>query len=177
MWDKCEVPAFRPLGYGDVQVRATASTHDESGMIRSFDEKIRPNTERLLISKTLDRFPVSRKDLQEGAEDLVISYGYTSYAATEAVRSLRSSGRRVSHVVVRTLFPVLIEDFQSPRRQDDHRAPGVLRLRHLRDPGKFRSYAGPGSRDRERPPPVPGQGQALRPEILIVVGRGSYRQF
>jgi len=111
--DEHEVPPFRPLGDPDVQVRVTASTHDARGRISSFSERVRHDTERLLVWKNLDHFPSARLDAQEGAEDLVLSYGFTSYAAREAVAQLRASGRRVSHLVVRTLLPVLVDEIRA----------------------------------------------------------------
>ena len=48
-------------------------------------------------------------DAQKGAEEAIVSYGFTNYAAAEAVRRLRAAGRRVTHVTVRTLFPVLAD--------------------------------------------------------------------
>jgi len=111
--DEREVPAFRPLGDPSVQVRVTASTHDARGRISSFNERVRHNTERLLVWKNLHRFPPCLFDHQEGAEDLVLSYGFTTYAAREAVARLRAGGLKVSHLVVRTLVPVLVDQVRA----------------------------------------------------------------
>jgi len=111
--DDHEVPGFRPLGDSEVRIRATASTHDERGMLTAFNERVRAATERLLICKHLELFPTAREDLQPGAEELVLTYGFTSYAAQEAVNRLRAEGRRVSLVVVRTLFPLLLEPLRA----------------------------------------------------------------
>lgn len=107
--DEREVPAFTPLGHPEMQVRVTASTHDARGIISSFSERVRHDTERLLVRKSLDLFPPCLHDHEEGAEDLVLTYGFTTYAAREAVAQLRSMGRKVSLLVVRTLAPVLVE--------------------------------------------------------------------
>jgi 2-oxoglutarate ferredoxin oxidoreductase subunit alpha len=111
--DAREVPPFQPLGGPGARVRVTASTHNEEGMIARFNESVRCNTERLLVDKSLDLFPAAVRDLQQGAQTLVISYGYTAYAAKEAVRNLRARGQSVSHLVIRTIFPVRVSDIRS----------------------------------------------------------------
>lgn len=111
--DVREVPPFRPLGARGPQVRVTASTHNENGLIARFNESVRANTERLLVNKSLDLFPVAVRDTQPGAATLVISYGYTAYAAKEAVRNLRARGQTVSHLIIRTIFPVRVDDIRS----------------------------------------------------------------
>lgn len=110
--DDFEVPHFRPVGDPEVQLRLTASTHDESGNIAALNERVRHNTERLLITRHHGLLPPCLLDAEPGAEDMVISYGFTTYAAAEAVRRLRAAGRRVSHLTVRTLFPVLVEEIR-----------------------------------------------------------------
>jgi 2-oxoglutarate ferredoxin oxidoreductase subunit alpha len=47
-----------------------------------------------------------RRDLQAGAEILVVSYGIVSRSAALAIREARSRGRRVSSLVLQTLWPV-----------------------------------------------------------------------
>ncbi len=119
--DEREVPAFAPLGHPDLQVRVTASTHDERGIIGSFSEKVRHDTERLLVHESLDLFPPCLEDSDEDAEDLILTYGFTTYAAREAVARLRAMDRKVSLLVVRTLAPVLLEPIREALR-------GVRRL-------------------------------------------------
>lgn len=119
--DAREVPPFHPLGTPGPQVRVTASTHNEQGMIARFNESVRSNTERLLVNKNFDLFPAAVRDLQPGAPTLVISYGYTAYAAKEAVKNLRARGQAVSHLIIRTLFPVRVDDIRSA-------LPGIERV-------------------------------------------------
>ncbi len=119
--DEREVPPFTPIGNPDMQVRITASTHDARGTISSFSERVRHDTERLLVRKSLDLFPPCLLDLEEGAEDLILTYGFTSYAARDAVARLRARGRKVSLLVVRTLTPVLVQPIREALR-------GVRRL-------------------------------------------------
>ena len=107
--DALDVPPFRPVGDPDCQIRLTASTHDAAGFIKPLDAKVRRNTERLMVSRNVGLLPACRVDAQKGAEEAIVSYGFTNYAAAEAVRRLRAAGRRVTHVTVRTLFPVLAD--------------------------------------------------------------------
>ncbi|MEN6525367.1 MAG: transketolase C-terminal domain-containing protein [Candidatus Polarisedimenticolia bacterium] len=107
--DERDVPPFRPVGDPDCQIRLTASTHDAAGFIKALDPKVRRNTERLMVSRHTELLPACRVDAQKGAEEAIVSYGFTNYAAAEAVRRLRAAGRRVTHVTVRTLFPVLAD--------------------------------------------------------------------
>ncbi|MBM4318621.1 MAG: pyruvate flavodoxin/ferredoxin oxidoreductase [Deltaproteobacteria bacterium] len=112
--DAREVPAFRPLGDREVQLRVTASTHDARGMIASFSERVRHSTERLMVTdRWRELYPAATLDRQEGAGDLVLSYGFTSYAAEDAVGRLRAAGHRVSHLTVRTIYPVLREELRA----------------------------------------------------------------
>jgi 2-oxoglutarate ferredoxin oxidoreductase subunit alpha len=119
--DGLEVPPFRPVGDPDVQVRATASTHNEAGTIDTFNERIRFTTERLQITRNLDCFPAPQVDAQDGAEVAVLSHGFTTYAARAATAELRAQGVRVTQLAPRTLFPVLVEPLRAALR-------GVRRL-------------------------------------------------
>ena len=117
-----DVPPFRALGDPEVQIRHTASTHDARGTICSFSERVRHDTERLLVTERQhDLFPAAALDRQEGAEDLVLTYGFTSYAAKDAVGRLRAAGRAVSLLTLRTLYPVPVEEVRAA-------LPGVRRV-------------------------------------------------
>lgn len=105
-WDEYDVPPFRPLGDPEVQLRVTASTHDALGNISTYSERVRASAERLFITRRLDVLPMPVLDADPEAEVLVISYGFTAYAAREAVATLRAEGVAVSHLVVRTLYPL-----------------------------------------------------------------------
>jgi 2-oxoglutarate ferredoxin oxidoreductase subunit alpha len=58
------------------------------------------------IDAAADEIAIVRSDLEPGAEVLVVSYGVTSRAAAVAVREARRAGRRVSSLVLGTLWPV-----------------------------------------------------------------------
>lgn len=102
------VPDFLPLGDEDHQVRMTASTHDEKGILSRANPEAMANTERLhrKISQGVESFTYYDLDEQEGAEKLIVSYGITSYAAREALDILREKNRKVSLLIVKTLLPL-----------------------------------------------------------------------
>jgi 2-oxoglutarate ferredoxin oxidoreductase subunit alpha len=112
-WDEYDVPPFRALGDREVQLRLTASTHDALGNISTYSERVRASAERLFITRRLDVLPLPVLDADPGAEVLVISYGFTAYAAREAVQELRARGQRVSHLVVRTLYPLHVPEIRA----------------------------------------------------------------
>lgn len=102
-----DIPAFSEVG-GEVKVTATGSAHDKRGKL----QKNSPETidvllhlEEKLRSREQD-LAVVDADLQEGAGTLVMSYGVTSRAAKDAVRSVRDSGAKVSFLGIQSLFPV-----------------------------------------------------------------------
>ncbi len=102
-----DVPPFVPLD-GSVMVRYTGSSHDERGELcgskavlgrftRHFTEKIEAHAAEIAIAG---------HDGDPGARILVISYGITAGAAREAVARARADSIRVSHLVLKTLWPV-----------------------------------------------------------------------
>lgn len=105
------VPPFLPLGAESNQVRMTASTHDESGILRKASSEAMANSKRLndKVKDRIDEYLFYDLDEQKGAEKLVVSYGVTSFAAREAVEKLRAEGEDVSLLIVKTLIPVASE--------------------------------------------------------------------
>lgn len=101
------VPPLVPFG-GSELVRFTGSTHDE----RAFLTKEPATVERLnahlaaKIEEHRDELELVEADLDPGAETLFIAYGVTAGAMRVAVREARAAGRRVSSVVVKSLWPV-----------------------------------------------------------------------
>ncbi len=101
-----DVPPFLPLGDGRHQVRLTASTHDERGLLQHSSEDALANTRRL-AAKIRSGMPVLYDlDAQEHAESLVMTYGITSGSAREATQQLRANGQAISLLVARTLLPL-----------------------------------------------------------------------
>ncbi len=102
-----EVPAFSPVG-GKAKVRITGSAHDKAGLLKKDDPEVIEVVTHLRDKIMMNRDLVfaREEDFQPGAEDMVISYGYTSRAAREAVLHLRDRGRKISHLTLYSLFPV-----------------------------------------------------------------------
>ena len=102
-----DVAPMSPIG-GPHLVRYTTSMHDEralltkdtgtiSRMLDHFTRKITDHADEIAL---YDHDPV------DGADTLVIAYGVTGRAAREAVARARATGRKVSLLVLKTLFPV-----------------------------------------------------------------------
>jgi 2-oxoglutarate ferredoxin oxidoreductase subunit alpha len=102
------VPPYVPVGNDKYQVRYNASTHDDEGLIRKASPESLANTKRLKqkLEQRLDEYTFYELDEQEGAEDLIVSYGISSEACRNAIVSLRGQGKKVSLLIVQTLLPV-----------------------------------------------------------------------
>jgi 2-oxoglutarate ferredoxin oxidoreductase subunit alpha len=102
-----EVPPMAPFG-GEHVARYTTSTHDKAAYLTTRPELIQEMLEHYAakIHSAVDEIALWREDRQEGAEALVLSYGITSRSAAVAVREARKKGRRVSALVLQTLWPV-----------------------------------------------------------------------
>jgi 2-oxoglutarate ferredoxin oxidoreductase subunit alpha len=102
-----EVPAISDFG-GEYVARYTTSTHDKTGYLttdpRVIQEMIDHYTAK--IENAIDDITLVKEDFEEGADALVISYGVTSRSAAVAIREARSRGRKVSSLVLQTLWPV-----------------------------------------------------------------------
>jgi 2-oxoglutarate ferredoxin oxidoreductase subunit alpha len=108
------VPAFSPIGGAHI-LRFTTSTHDEQGQLTKNPNKVRRLNERLAMKVEAhhDEIAMVKADQQDGAETLVLSYGVTSLAAQEAVRTARQRGKRVSSMVIHSLWPVPEEEIRA----------------------------------------------------------------
>ncbi len=105
--DPAEVPKMADFG-GDRVVRFTTSTHDKAASLTTDPAVIGELIEHYCakIDADADKIALVRRDLQEGADTLVLSYGITSRSAAVAVRRARAAGRKVSALVLQTLWPV-----------------------------------------------------------------------
>jgi 2-oxoglutarate ferredoxin oxidoreductase subunit alpha len=101
------VPPFLPVGNTDHQVRINASTHDKRGILQNSTPESLENTKRLQykLEKNLDSFTFYELDEEKNANALIVSYGITSQAARDAADILRSQGKKVSCLILKTLFP------------------------------------------------------------------------
>jgi 2-oxoglutarate ferredoxin oxidoreductase subunit alpha len=102
-----EVPAFSEFG-GKHVARFTTSTHDKSAYLTTDPATIQEMIDHYhaKIDKAVDELTLVKDDLQTGAETLVVSYGVISRSVSVAVRQARERGRKVSSLVLQTLFPV-----------------------------------------------------------------------
>ncbi len=110
-FDKLEdVPPFTPVA-GPLKVTVTGSAHNKDGWLRKNDPEtlaVLKHLEAKVTARAKDMAIVTR-DLQPGAESLVISFGITSRAAREAVLRGRAAGRKLSFLGIQTLFPVPVD--------------------------------------------------------------------
>ncbi len=109
-----EVPAFSPYG-GDHILRFTTSTHDEHGQLTKSPDKVRKLNERLAakVDAHLDEISLVKADIQPGGETLILSYGVTTCAVEEAVRSIRQKGGLISALTIYSLWPVPEREIRS----------------------------------------------------------------
>jgi len=102
-----DVPNFSPIG-GPNLVRFTGSTHNEHGFLTKDPRKVAWLNEHLAakIEAHRDEIELMSADLEQGARNLVISYGITARSATEAVQQARNQGRKASSLIIKSLWPV-----------------------------------------------------------------------
>ncbi|MCF8350060.1 MAG: hypothetical protein K9H15_02760 [Bacteroidales bacterium] len=106
--DENAIPAFLPVSSNKHQVRITASTHNEQGILEGISEAALKNT--LMISEKIEKNLGSYLDYEldekEDAEILLVSWGVTANAVREAARELNNSGKTVSTFIPKTLLPL-----------------------------------------------------------------------
>lgn len=102
-----DVPLFSDFG-GDHCVRYTTSTHDQRAVLTGDPATIQKMVDHYVakIEGAVESLSFVKKDFQAGAEDLVISYGVTSRSVAVAVAEARAQGKKVSSLVLQTLWPV-----------------------------------------------------------------------
>jgi len=102
-----EVPQMSDIG-GEYIVRFTTSTHDKTGYLTSnpqiIQEMIQHYTAKII--ENTDDLALVKEDFEEGAEILIISYGIVSGSVSVAVKEARSQGKKVSSLVLQTIWPV-----------------------------------------------------------------------
>lgn len=102
-----DVPPVSDFG-GDHIARYTTSTHDKTAYLTTKPAVIQEMIDhyKAKIDSAADDIALYKEDFQKGAEVLIISYGITSRSATVAVKEARDKGKKVSSLVLQTLFPV-----------------------------------------------------------------------
>jgi 2-oxoglutarate ferredoxin oxidoreductase subunit alpha len=100
-------PAFSPVG-GPHITRFTGSSHDEHGMLTKHPAKVGRLNEHLWrkIEDHTDEIMMVSTDLQEDARTLLIAYGITARAMSEASNAARGAGLAVSTVIIQSLWPI-----------------------------------------------------------------------
>ena len=104
--DPSNVQYLSPFG-GKSIVRFTGSTHGEDGFITKDPEKVGRLNEHLnaKIEKHAQEIESVAADIQKEARTLLVSYGITARSSIEATRILREAGKRVSNLIIHSLWP------------------------------------------------------------------------
>lgn len=102
-----EIPEFSRFG-GEKVVRLSTSSHDEGGYICKDPDTICKFIYHLKdkIDNRKEKLEFVQKDIQDDAELLIISYGVTANSCREAVAEARKAGKKVSHLILNTLWPL-----------------------------------------------------------------------
>jgi 2-oxoglutarate ferredoxin oxidoreductase subunit alpha len=102
-----DIPLMADIG-GRQVVRHTVTMHGKDGFITKDPDAIREMWEHISrkICDRRDELELVVYDAQKGAESLIISYGVTARSARDAVEMLRSKGKKVSHLIIHSLWPV-----------------------------------------------------------------------
>jgi 2-oxoglutarate ferredoxin oxidoreductase subunit alpha len=102
-----DVPPLADFG-GEYVARYTTSTHDKRAYLTTRPEVIQEMIDHYhaKIERAVDDISLVKQDIEDGADILVVSYGITSRSAAVAVREARKEGRKISHLVIQSLWPV-----------------------------------------------------------------------
>jgi 2-oxoglutarate ferredoxin oxidoreductase subunit alpha len=101
------VPGFLPIG-ADIPVRQTSSTHGTNGYITTDPQEISLILDRLKnkLEAAVTEFSFYELLGAGQSETLLIVYGVTARAARAVYRELKSSGRPISLLILKTLWPI-----------------------------------------------------------------------
>lgn len=101
------VPPFIPMAEGYLS-RQTSSSHGEDGYITTDPEVLGAGISRLeaKLTSAVDSFTHYEDDCSDDDDLLLVVYGVTARAARTALRQLRAEGRKVSLLILKTLYPV-----------------------------------------------------------------------
>ena len=102
------VPTFFPLGNNEYQARFNASTHDNDGLIRKGTPESIANTWRLRekLEKRIDEYSFFELDAEDGADNLIVTWGVSADASRDTVELIRNKGEKVSLLIVKTILPI-----------------------------------------------------------------------
>lgn len=102
-----DVPPVSNFG-GNHIARFTTSTHDMTGYLTTDPDIIQEMIDHYTakIDEAADDMALVKEDLEKGAETLLVSYGIISRSAAVAVKDVRAKGKKISSLVLQTLWPV-----------------------------------------------------------------------
>jgi 2-oxoglutarate/2-oxoacid ferredoxin oxidoreductase subunit alpha len=102
-----DVPVISDFG-GKYIARFTTSTHDKHANMTANPAIIQAMVDHYIskIKAAADNLAMYKEDFQKNAETLIISYGITSRSVKMAVEEARKKGKKISSLVLQTLFPV-----------------------------------------------------------------------
>lgn len=102
-----DVPPFAPIG-GDILTRINTSVHDQNGLLAKkpevCDKALKHLNEK--ITAHANELEFISSDLEKGADTVVVAYGAAARTARETVAITRAKGKKISLVVVYSLWPV-----------------------------------------------------------------------
>ncbi|MBI2974261.1 MAG: pyruvate flavodoxin/ferredoxin oxidoreductase [Deltaproteobacteria bacterium] len=102
-----DVPPFAPIG-GDILTRINTSVHDQNGMLTKkpevCDKALRHLNEKIMAHA--GELEYVSTDLEKGADTVIVAYGAAARTARETIAMARSSGKKMSLVIVHSLWPV-----------------------------------------------------------------------
>jgi 2-oxoglutarate ferredoxin oxidoreductase subunit alpha len=102
-----EVPGMLEFT-GEQVARYTTSTHGKDALLTSDPDLIQEMIDHYMakVEEAADEIAMVKEDLQDGAETLILSYGITSRSAKVAVKDARAAGKKVSSLIVQSIYPV-----------------------------------------------------------------------
>jgi 2-oxoglutarate ferredoxin oxidoreductase subunit alpha len=105
--DLGDVPPFYAYG-GKNLVRFTGSTHYEDGFLTKDPEKVERLNQHLAAKIELhsQEIETASADLQDRARTLIVGYGITARSILEATRTCRENGKKLSNLIIYSLWPV-----------------------------------------------------------------------
>jgi 2-oxoglutarate ferredoxin oxidoreductase subunit alpha len=101
------VPDFLSIG-GNVPVRQTSSTHGANGYITTDQGEIARMLLRLKtkLESAVETFSIYELFTADETDTLIIAYGVTARAAKSVYKELKSAGKPVRLLILKTLWPV-----------------------------------------------------------------------
>jgi len=102
-----EIPVMSDFG-GEHIARFTTSTHDKTAYLTTNPSIIQEMIDHYStkIEDACDEMALVQEDFEKGADTLIISYGITSRSVAVALKKARASGKKVSSLVIQSLYPV-----------------------------------------------------------------------